>query len=184
MNNHENVEQLLPDYINGTLSEADISIVEQALASSKDLQKKHDEFVQVFSVLKQDNIIQLMNDEVESVDVIIPLKAKRKMIFPKIMIGITTSIAACLLLWIGINNQISSNVKNVDVKKIPTIELAGTIDEYTPLELQSEDVEEVILDEILTLYVSDIESGKEINPVLENEITNYLLQESSDEEVL
>jgi hypothetical protein len=45
-------------------------------------------------------------------------------------------------------------------------------------------VEEVILDELLTLYVSDIESGKEINPLLENEITNYLLQESSDEEVL
>jgi predicted ribosome quality control (RQC) complex YloA/Tae2 family protein len=62
--------------------------------------------------------------------------------------------------------------------------LAETIDEFTPLELQSEDVEEVILDELLTLYVSDIESGKEINPLLENEITNYLLQESSDEEVL
>jgi transposase len=103
---------------------------------------------------------------------------------PKIMIGTTTSIAACLLLWIGINNQISSNVQNGDVKKIPTIELAETIDEFTPLELQSEDVEEVILDEILTLYVSDIESGKEINPVLEKEITNYLLQENTDEEVL
>jgi transposase len=88
------------------------------------------------------------------------------------------------LLWIGINNQISSNVQNGDVKKIPTIELAETIDEFTPLELQSEDVEEVILDEILTLYVSDIESGKEINPVLEKEITNYLLQENTDEEVL
>jgi hypothetical protein len=62
--------------------------------------------------------------------------------------------------------------------------LTETIDEYTPLELQSEDVEEVILDEILTVYVSDIESGKEINPVLEKEITNYLLQENTDEEVL
>jgi hypothetical protein len=184
MNNHEYIEHLLPDYINGTLSEADIYVVEQALASSKDLQQKHDEFVQVFSVLKQDIIMQLMNDEVESVDVIIPLKAKKKMMIPKIIIGTTTSIAACLLLWIGINNQISSNVQNGDVKKIPTIELAETIDEFTPLELQSEDVEEVILDEILTLYVSDIESGKEINPVLEKEITNYLLQENTDEEVL
>ena len=62
--------------------------------------------------------------------------------------------------------------------------MAETIDEFTPLELQSEDVEEVILDEILTVYVSDIESGKEINPLLEKEITNYLLQENADEEVL
>lgn len=184
MNNHEYIEYLLPDYINGTLSEADIYIVEKALASSKDLQQKHDEFVQVFGVLKQDDIIQLMNDEVESVDVTLPFKAKRNMFMPKIMIGTTTSIAACLLLWIGINNQISSNVQNGDDMKIPTIELAETIDEFTPLELQSEDVEEVILDEILTLYVSDIESGKEINPVLEKEITNYLLQENTDEEVL
>jgi len=184
MNNHEYIEQLLPDYINGTLSEADIYIVEQALATSKDLQQKHDEYAQVFSALKKEDIIQLMNQEAESVDVIIPLKAKKKMVIPKIMIGTTTSIAACLLLWVGINNQISSNVQNVDVKKIPTIELAETIDEYTPLELQSEDVEEVILDEILTLYVSDIESGKEINPLLEKEITDYLLQESSDEEIL
>jgi hypothetical protein len=45
-------------------------------------------------------------------------------------------------------------------------------------------VEEVILDEILTVYVSDIESGKEINPLLEKEITNYLLQENADEDVL
>ncbi len=184
MNNHEYIEQLLPDYINGTLSEADIYIVEQALATSKDLQQKHDECAQVFSALKKEDILQLMNQEAESVDVIIPLKAKKKMVIPKIMIGTTTSIAACLLLWVGINNQISSNVQNVDVKKIPTIELAETIDEYTPLELQSEDVEEVILDEILTLYVSDIESGKEINPLLEKEITDYLLQESSDEEIL
>ena len=184
MNNHEYIEQLLPDYINGTLSEADIYIVEQALSTSKDLQQKHDEYAQVFSALKKEDIIQLMNQEAESVDVIIPLKAKKKMVIPKIMIGTTTSIAACLLLWVGINNQISSNVQNVDVKKIPTIELSETIDEYTPLELQSEDVEEVILDEILTLYVSDIESGKEINPLLEKEITDYLLQESSDEEIL
>jgi hypothetical protein len=184
MNNHEYIEQLLPDYINGTLTEDDIYIVEQALASSKDLQQKHDEYAQVFSALKKEDIIQLMNQEAESVDVIIPLKAKKKMVIPKIIIGTATSIAACLLLWVGINNQISSNVQNGDVKKLPTIELAETIDEYTPLELQSEDVEEVILDEILTLYVSDIESGKEINPLLEKEITDYLLQESSDEEIL
>ena len=42
----------------------------------------------------------------------------------------------------------------------------------------------MILDEILTVYVSDIESGNEINPLLEKEITNYLLQENADEEVL
>ena len=184
MNNHERISQMIPDYINGTLSEVDMHIVEKALASSHDLQHKHDEYIHVFTALKKEDIIQLMNDEVESVDVILPFKAKRKMFIPKIMIGTTTSIAACLLLWIGINNQISSNVQNGDVKKLPTIELAETIDEFTPLELQSEDVEEVILDELLTLYVSDIESGKEINPLLENEITNYLLQESSDEEVL
>ena len=184
MIDHELISQMIPDYINGTLSEADMHIVEEALASSTDLQQKHDEFVQVFSVLKQDDIIQLMNDEVESVDVIIPLKAKKKMMIPKIIIGTTTSIAACLLLWIGINEQTHINVLNDDVKKAVKIELAETIDDFTLLELQSEDVEEVILDEILTVYVSDIESGKEINPVLENEITKYLLQESSDEEVL
>jgi hypothetical protein len=184
MNNHEYVEHLLPDYINGTLSEADMHIVEKALASSHDLQHKHDEYVQVFTALKKEDIIQLMNDEVESVDLTLPFKAKRNMFMPKIMIGTTTSIAACLLLWIGINEQTPINVQKGDVMKIPTIELAETIDEYTPLELQSEDVEEVILDEILTVYVSDIESGKEINPLLEKEITNYLLQENVDEEVL
>jgi hypothetical protein len=175
---------MIPDYINGTLSDAEMHIVEQALASSHDLQHKHDEYVHVFTALKKEDIIQLMNDEVESVDVILPFKAKRKMLIPKIMIGTTTSIAACLLLWIGINEQSPINIQNGNVMKIPTIELAETIDEYTPLELQSEDVEEVILDEILTVYVSDIESGKEINPLLEKEITNYLLQENTDEEIL
>ena len=184
MNNHERISLMIPDYINGTLSEADTHIVEKALASSHDLQHKHDEYVHVFTALKKEEIIQLMNDEVESVDVILPFKAKRKMFIPKIMIGTTTSIAACLLLWIGINEQTPINVQKSDVMKIPTIELAETIDEYTPLELQSEDVEEVILDEILTVYVSDIESGKEINPLLEKEITNYLLQENVDDEVL
>jgi phosphatidylglycerophosphatase A len=106
------------------------------------------------------------------------------MFIPKIMIGTTTSIAACLLLWIGINEQTTINVQKSDIIKIPSIELAETMDEYTALELQSEDVEEVILDEILTVYVSDIESGNEINPLLEKEITNYLLQENADEEVL
>jgi hypothetical protein len=184
MNNHERILQMIPDYINGTLSDAEMHIVEQALASSHDLQHKHDEYVHVFTALKKEDIIQLMNDEVESVDVILPFKAKRKMLIPKIMIGTTTSIAACLLLWIGINEQSPINIQNGNVMKIPTIELAETIDEYTPLELQSEDVEEVILDEILTVYVSDIESGKEINPLLEKEITNYLLQENTDEEIL
>jgi len=140
MNNHERISQMIPEYINGTLSQADTHIVEEALASSDDLQHKHDEYV--------------------------------------------TSIAACLLLWIGINEKTPINVEKSEIMKIPSIELAETIDEYTPLELQSEDVEEVILDEILTVYVSDIESGKEINPLLEKEITNYLLQENADEEVL
>jgi hypothetical protein len=184
MNNHERISQMIPDYINGTLSEVDMHIVEKALASSHDLQHKHDEYVHVFTALKKEDIIQLMNDEVESVDVILPFKAKRKMFIPKIMIGTTTSIAACLLLWIGINEQTPINVEKSDIMKIPSIELTETIDEYTPLELQSEEVEEVILDEILTVYVSDIESGKEINPVLEKEITNFLLQENTDEEVL
>lgn len=184
MNNHEHIAQMIPDYINGTLSEADKHIVEQALASSHDLQHTHDEYIHVFTALKKEDIIQLMNDEVESVNVILPFKAKRKMFIPKIVIGATTSLAACLLLWIGINEQTPSIIEKSDVIKIPSIEFAETIDEYTPLELQSEEVEEVILDEILTVYVSDIESGKEINPLLEKEITNYLLQENADEEVL
>ena len=184
MNNHERISQMIPEYINGTLSQADTHIVEEALASSDDLQHKHDEYVDVFNALKKEDIIQLMNDEVESVDVILPFKVKRKMFIPKIMIGTTTSIAASLLLWIGINEKTPINVEKSEIMKIPSIELAETIDEYTPLELQSEDVEEVILDEILTVYVSDIESGKEINPLLEKEIINYLLQENTDEEVL
>lgn len=184
MIDHELISHMIPDYINGKLSEADMQIVEKALASSHDLQHKHDEYVHVFKALKKEDIIQLMNEEVESVDVILPLKAKKKMFFPKILIGTTTAIAACLLLWIGVNTQTQINVLKDDVKKITNIELAETIDEFTPLELQSEDVEEVILDEILTVYVSDIESGKEINPLLEKEITNYLLQENADEEVL
>lgn len=77
MNNHERISQMIPDYINGTLSEADMHIVEKALASSHDLQHKHDEYVHVFTALKKEDIIQLMNDEVESVDVILPFKAKR-----------------------------------------------------------------------------------------------------------
>jgi len=184
MNNYEHIAQMIPDYINGTLSEADMLLVEQALDNSPDLQQKHDEYVQVFNVLKKEDIIQMMNDDVQSVHVVIPLKARRKLFVPKFIIGTTTSIAASLLLWIGINEQTPINVQKGDAMKISTIELAETIDDYIPLELQSEDVEEVILDEILTVYVSDIESGKEINPLLEKEITNYLLQENTDEEVL
>lgn len=184
MTDHELISQMIPDYINGTLSEADMQIVEQALASSTDLQHKHDEYIHVFKTLKKQDIIQLMNDEVESVDVILPLKAKKKMFLPKIMIGTTTAIAACLLLWIGVNTQTHFYVLNDDVKKRTNIELAETIVDFTPLELQSEDMEEVILDEILSVYISDIESGKEINPLLENEITKYLLQENSVDETL
>jgi len=87
MNNHERISQMIPEYINGTLSQADTHIVEEALASSDDLQHKHDEYVDVFNALKKEDIIQLMNDEVESVDVILPFKVKRKMFIPKIMIG-------------------------------------------------------------------------------------------------
>ena len=122
MNNHERISLMIPDYINGTLSEADTHIVEKALDSSHDLQHKHDEYVHVFNALNKEDIIQLMNDEIESVDVILPFKVKRKMFIPKIMIGTTTSIAACLLLWIGINEQTPINVQKGDVMKIPTIE--------------------------------------------------------------
>ena len=45
-------------------------------------------------------------------------------------------------------------------------------------------MEEAILDDVLTLYISDIETGKEINPLLEEEITEYLLKEHQDDETL
>ena len=182
--NHEHISHMLPDFIHGTLQPEDHSVVQKAIADSKELQQEYHELQQVFNALKKDDIIQLMHEEAASVSIFVPMDIKKKLFIPKILIGATTSIAACLLLWIGISKQSNDSHLKRESRDISTAHLADILDEYSTLELQSDEVEEVILDDILTVYVSDIETGKEINPLLEEEITNFLLQENQEDEAL
>ena len=59
-------------------------------------------------------------------------------------------------------------------------------DEIHGLTMNPDDLEDIMLEEVLALYVRDIESdGDEpLNPVLEEEITKFLLKDSKDEESL
>ena len=184
MKDHEHLSHLIPDYINGALDEADRILVEQAIASSPTLKEMHDEFLLVFETLNTETIKHVMQAEAESVHVILPIRAHSKIKIPKLMIGITTSIAACLLLWVGISKQNKSKSNAFQTGISSTVSLSENIDEFALLELQSEEVEEVILDDVLNLYVSDIETDKEINRLLEEEITQYLLKENQDEDEL
>lgn len=182
MNDYEYIKQLIPDYINGALNDADRILVENAIASSPDFKVLFDEFLLVFESLNKEEIKQLMDADSESVQVMIPRKSRNIHKVPTIIIGFTTSVAACLLLWIGISEQQASN--SFAQKSKSALSSTETIDDEIVWELYSEDVEEAILDDVLTLYISDIETGKEINPLLEEEITEYLLKEHQDDETL
>ena len=184
MNEHEYISHLIPDYINGTLDESDRILVENAIASSPDMKKLHDDFLLVFESLNKETIKEMMQNESESVHVLVPIRNQNRMKFPKLMIGITTSIAACLLLWVGISQQYNSKSDSVQSKNYSSISLSEDLDEYALFELQTEDLDEVILDDVLNVYVSDIETGREINHLLEEEITRYLLKENQDEDEL
>ena len=59
-------------------------------------------------------------------------------------------------------------------------------DEIHGLTMSPDDLEDIMLEEVLALYVRDIESegNAPLNPILEDEITKFLLKESKDEESL
>jgi len=182
--NHEHMSHMLPDFIHGTLQPEDHALVEHAIAHSNDLEQEYHALKRVFDTLRKEDILLMMNENAASVGVLFPLKKTKNLLIPKILIGTSTSIAACVLLWIGISQ------KTIDTpqQKLPTnssaVQLADIMDENSTLDLQSDEVEEVILDDILSVYVSDIESGTDINPLLEQEITTFLLQENLDDEAL
>lgn len=184
MNEYEHISHLIPDYINGTLDESDRILVEHAIASSADLKQIHDEFRLVFETVNRESIKHMMQIDSETVHVKLPVRIQNRMKYPKLMIGITTSFAACFLLWIGISHQHANNSQSIQSDSTPAILITDNVDDDTLWELHYEDVDEAILDDVLNLYVSDIETGKEINRLLENEITQYLLKENQDDEEL
>jgi hypothetical protein len=184
MNEFEHLSHMLPDYINGTLPEADKKMIQQALLVSPDLQEEYEAFKHILNALDKENIIELMNHEADFVQVKLSEKKQTMIRFPKIIIGATTSLAACLLLWIGISKNDMQSIQNSDmIHSQPTL-ISNDIEDELIMEMHSEDVEAALMDEILSVYTSDIESGKVLDPVLEEEITKYLLQEIHDEETM
>lgn len=184
MNEFEHIEQLIPDYINGTIDEDTKLLVERAIATSPSLKKMHNDFLCVFESLNKEDIQSLMLAESNSVNIPIPDKVGNVHTIPKIMIGAITTIAACLILWIGISHQQVAPSTDIQSTISSNVFVNNSVDEFDLLELQSEDLEEVILEDVLDLYVSDIETEKDINPLLEEEITKYLLKDNHDDEVL
>ena len=104
-----------------------------------------------------------------------------------LIIGASTAIAACTLIWIGITHvpkDEKSKVSSISTEYQMTPVLLS--DEIHGLTMSPDDLEDIMLEEVLALYVRDIESegNAPLNPILEDEITKFLLKESKDEESL
>lgn len=187
--NHE-ISLLFPDHINGTLCPEERRMVDEALLSSPELQAEYDSFHRVFQLLDRDEIISEMESQARAIELhaFVPISKKRPMLQPvPLIIGASTAIAACMLIWIGMTNA-SKDVKT-DVSSISTeYQMTPVLlsDEIHGLTMSPDDLEDIMLEEVLALYVRDIESegNAPLNPILEDEITKFLLKESKDEESL
>lgn len=188
MNKHE-ISLLFPDHIHGQLPEHERNIVDEALRTSPELKAEYDEFVHVFSILNQKDILSNMEKNSENI-VLQPLM--RTLIRPPhkrpvhIFIGSATALAACLLIWIGITS--TNRVPPIEntTQSVSGIEFQQVLytDNLNGLDIKQDDLEDIMLEEVLALYVREIESDIDapLNPILEEEITKYLLKESQDEE--
>jgi len=184
MNDKHEILSLFPDHINGKLAEHDKLIVDEALRSFPELKAEYDEYVQVFHSLNKTDILSTMEAKADT----FALKSMNpKMMRPmQIMIGSVTTLAACLLVWIGITStdHVSSIEKSPATVGHIEVESVSYADNLNGTNISTDDLEDIMLEEVLALYVRDIESDLDapLNPVLEEEITKYLLKESQDEE--
>ncbi|MGA1278413.1 MAG: hypothetical protein ACO30P_08340 [Candidatus Kapaibacteriota bacterium] len=187
--NHE-ILYLFPDHINGALSQEERRMVDEALLSSPELQAEYDSFHRVFQLLDRDEIISEMESQARAIELhaFVPISKKRPMLQPvPLIIGASTAIAACMLIWIGIKNEPTLDKgKSSSITSRYEISPVLLSDEIHGLTMSPDDLEDIMLEEVLALYVRDIESegNAPLNPILEDEITKFLLKESKDEESL
>lgn len=190
MKDHNGISLLFPDHINGTLSLEERKMVDEALQSSPELQAEYDSMHRVFQLLDRDEILADMEMQAHSIGLnsFVRVSSKRPILQPvRLMIGASTAIAACMLIWIGITHTSKQENSNATLQtsqyEITPVLLS---DEIHGLTMTPDDLEDIMLEEVLALYVRDIESDGDapLNPVLEEEITKFLLKDSKDEESL
>ncbi|MFM7156973.1 MAG: hypothetical protein ACKO0Y_04080, partial [Bacteroidota bacterium] len=164
-------------------------MVDEALQSSPELQAEYDSMHRVFQLLDRDEILADMEMQAQSIGLnsFVRVSPKRSTLQPvRLMIGASTAIAACMLIWIGTHT--SKQEKSNATLQTSQYEMTPVLlsDEIHGLTMTADDLEDIMLEEVLALYVRDIESDGDapLNPVLEEEITKFLLKDSKDEESL
>lgn len=184
MNDKHEILSLFPDHINGKLSEHDKRMVDETLRISPELKAEYEEYAHVFHVLNKSDILSSMESKADTF-ILKPMKLKLMRPIP-FMIGSVTTLAACLLVWIGITSSdyVSSVQKKNDIVSHFEVEPVLFVNNLNGSDISTDELEDIMLEEVLALYVRDIESDMDapLNPVLEEEITKYLLKESQDEE--
>lgn len=190
MKDYNEISLLFPDHINGTLSPEERKMVDDALQSSRELQAEYDSMHRVFQLLDRVEILTDMEMQAHSIGLnsFVRVSPKRPILQPvRLMIGASTAIAACMLIWIGMTHTSKQEKSNATLQT-SQYEMTPVLlsDEIHGLTMTPDDLEDIMLEEVLALYVRDIESdGDEpLNPVLEEEITKFLLKDSKDEESL
>jgi hypothetical protein len=191
MNDYHAIQEMFPDHINGALNKEEKQMVDNALASSEQLRAEYSAIKEIMSVFDREKVKTMMEEESRFSISKIELSesnGERKIYPIKAFISGATALAACLLLWIGVYHENNNESKSAKFNLQQQTDFAqiSYVDDMSELTMSQDELEDIMLEEVLALYVRDIESDNDapLNPILEDEITKYLLKETQDEESL
>ena len=191
MNDYHVIQEMFPDHINGALNKEEKQMVDNALASSEQMRAEYSAIREVMSVFDREKVKTMMEEEsrfsISNIE-LSETNTKRKIYPIKAFISGATALAACLLLWIGVHHENINESKSakLNLQQQTGFAQISYVDDMSELTMSQDELEDIMLEEVLALYVRDIESDNDapLNPILEEEITKYLLKETQDEESL